>query len=488
MATIIPDPTQELLMLILGKNITSWNLLYLIVLTTIIFALVMYTALKKTKIFENDGVDIALAIIFSLIMARYTPLAYYFVLVVAIIIIGLILSLYVLFKMVTGLVGKSSKLTTFLFFAGLIFLGYLIISFAAEIAAEGVFIPDWAGALAMAFIVIGLLGMLATGFAALASIKKFGKLAKSFLSEIKEEEEEKKKESKLKKLMKKLRKRKDTKTLRKLAKTLKKEFEELEKEKREVEERLKTIKDRCKKHTNSVLRVIKEQEKALKEARAWLDKEEIPNVQKWIGEFDLLQNEKSDLLKKEEKCVGSAGKLKKIEKIEIQKALKKLKAEERLTRSEKKEIQKELAEIKLNLKNLKGNPPTQEVIKRLTNLTRKLFVQEKEKVKFSGELLRYLTDLYNYLEKINKFPRLRKLLYDAIKEVEVLVKFELEMEDKIKELFNLEKAKVSNLTKANTNFLISFLEVLERHLNYERSLLVHLDRLVSYEKRYIQKS
>lgn len=176
----VPDEVINIFFIMFNKKFETVDGIFLTILIFILFLVVMYGALKKTKLFEHgygaasDTVSATIAIVLALIAIRYTPLVYYFILAMGSALLAMVYTLYVLYKTAKEGFGFSDRITMTFVGAGLIMFGYLVYSMSATLAAGGIIVPTWAPYVFGAAVIFGVLILLYTGVSALTGISYRG--------------------------------------------------------------------------------------------------------------------------------------------------------------------------------------------------------------------------------------------------------------------------------------------------------------------------
>src|SRR3989344_1488503 len=97
-------PFFDVVTLVLGKRVDTISMFYLLVISSIFVFMIIYTALKKSSVFEDtftsSSAEAGLAILITLLVIRFMPFAYFFFMLLAFLIIAVILSIRLLYGLV----------------------------------------------------------------------------------------------------------------------------------------------------------------------------------------------------------------------------------------------------------------------------------------------------------------------------------------------------------------------------------------------------
>ena len=134
----------------------------------IIFSILLTVLLIKTKIFEGFQPAAALVGgIFAFLTIRYTPLGFFFFILIAVIILAAGAFIFMMYDAVKKGMGISAKIGLLFMAIGSFVIGGLLIFASDNLARSGIEVPGWGGMLAWLCIILGifiLIGMMVTVF------------------------------------------------------------------------------------------------------------------------------------------------------------------------------------------------------------------------------------------------------------------------------------------------------------------------------------
>src|SRR3989338_3935495 len=169
-------PFFDVVTLVLGKRVDTISMFYLLVISSIFVFMIIYTALKKSSVFEDtftsSSAEAGLAILITLLVIRFMPFAYFFFMLLAFLIIAVILSIRLLYGLVADEEHKFGAVSgLFIISVGIILLGSLILLFGTEITESGIQFPPEVGTIASVIIGIVVIFLIITIFLGIYSAR-----------------------------------------------------------------------------------------------------------------------------------------------------------------------------------------------------------------------------------------------------------------------------------------------------------------------------
>lgn len=185
-------PFFDVVTLVLGKQVDTVSMFYLLIILSIFVFMIIYTALKKSNVFgetfTGNSADAGLSILITLLVIRFMPFAYFFFMLLAFLIIAVILSIRLLYGLVSDEEHRFGAISgLFVISVGAMLLGSLILLFGTEITESGIQFPPEVGTVAYIMIGIGVIFLIATIFLGIYSARG---AIKSAWKDIKEAEVE----------------------------------------------------------------------------------------------------------------------------------------------------------------------------------------------------------------------------------------------------------------------------------------------------------
>jgi hypothetical protein len=134
----------------------------------IVFTILLTVLLMKTKIFEGFQPAAGLVGgIFAFLAIRYTPLGFFFFILIAVIILTAGAFIFLMYDAVKKGMGISGKIGLMFMAIGCFVIGGLLLFASEKLADSGIEIPAWSGGLAWFCIILGIfmsIGMVVTLF------------------------------------------------------------------------------------------------------------------------------------------------------------------------------------------------------------------------------------------------------------------------------------------------------------------------------------